>query len=100
MTWSRYSTTVESPSSPTPNTLLQVKFFLGLSHPQNILLAEVLMGSGRSLEEGTATHSSILAWRTPWTEEPCGLQSMGSHRVDTEKIEHEFTSTDLGNNSS
>ena len=81
MTWSRYSTTVESPSSPTPNTLLQVKFFLGLSHPQNILLAEVLMGSGRSLEEGTATHSSILAWRTPWTEEPCGLQSMGSHRV-------------------
>ena len=33
------------------------------------------------LEEGIATHSSILAWRTPWTEEPGGLQSMGSHRV-------------------
>ena len=31
-----------------------------------------------SLEEKMATHSSILAWRTPWTEEPCGLQSMGS----------------------
>ena len=29
-------------------------------------------GSGRSLEEGTATHSSILAWRIPWTEEPGG----------------------------
>ena len=29
------------------------------------------------LEEGTATHSSILAWRIPWTEEPGGLQSMG-----------------------
>ena len=29
------------------------------------------------LEEGIATHSSILAWRTPWTEEPGGLQSMG-----------------------
>ena len=28
-----------------------------------------------------ATHSSILAWRIPWTEEPGGLQSMGSHRV-------------------
>ena len=28
-----------------------------------------------------ATHSSILAWRIPWTEEPCGLQSMGSQRV-------------------
>ena len=30
------------------------------------------------LEEGTATHSSILAWRIPWTEEPGGLQSVGS----------------------
>ena len=29
------------------------------------------------LEKGTATHSSILAWRIPWTEEPGGLQSMG-----------------------
>ena len=28
-----------------------------------------------------ATHSSILAWRIPWTEEPGGLQSVGSHRV-------------------
>ena len=33
------------------------------------------------LEEETATHSSILAWRIPWTEEPGGLQSMESHRV-------------------
>ena len=33
------------------------------------------------LEEGMATHFSILAWRTPWTEEPGGLQSMGSQRV-------------------
>ena len=33
------------------------------------------------LEEHVATHSSILAWRIPWTEEPGGLQSMGSHRV-------------------
>ena len=32
-----------------------------------------------SLEEGMATHSRILAWRIPWTEEPGGLQSMGSH---------------------
>ena len=29
------------------------------------------------LEEGMATHSSILAWRITWTEEPCGLQSTG-----------------------
>ena len=33
------------------------------------------------LEEGTATHSSIVAWRIPWTEEPGGLQSMGFQRV-------------------
>ena len=33
------------------------------------------------LEEGIATHSSILAWRILWTEEPGGLQSMGSQRV-------------------
>ena len=33
------------------------------------------------LEEGMAIHSSILAWRIPWAEEPGGLQSMGLHRV-------------------
>ena len=33
------------------------------------------------LEEGVATHSSILDWRIPWTEEPGGLQSRGSQRV-------------------
>ena len=33
------------------------------------------------LEEGMAAHSSILAWRIPWMEEPGGLQSMGSQRV-------------------
>ena len=33
------------------------------------------------LEEGMAIHSSILAWRIPWIEEPGGLQSTGSHRV-------------------
>ena len=33
------------------------------------------------LEKGMATHSSILAWRIPWTKEPGGLQSIGSQRV-------------------
>ena len=37
------------------------------------------------LEEGMATHSSILAWLIPWTEEPGGLQSRGSQRGDTIK---------------
>ena len=34
-----------------------------------------------SLEEGMATHASILAWGIPWTEEPGGLPSRGPHRV-------------------
>ena len=36
------------------------------------------------LEEGTATHSSLLAWKTPWTEEPGGLQSIGSTKSQTQ----------------
>ena len=38
-------------------------------------------GSGRSLEKGMVIASSMLAWRTPWTEESGGLQSMGPQRV-------------------
>ena len=38
-------------------------------------------GSGRSPGEGSATHSSILAWTIAWTEEPGGLQSTGSQRA-------------------
>ena len=41
----------------------------------------LILGLGRPLEEGMATHSSILAGRIPWTEEPGGLQSMGLQRV-------------------
>ena len=41
------------------------------------------LGGEDPLEEGMAIHSSILAWRIPWTEEPGGLQSMGSHRLTT-----------------
>ena len=39
------------------------------------------LGREDPLEEGMATHSRILAGRIPWTEEPGGLQSMGSQRV-------------------
>ena len=39
------------------------------------------LGQRDPLQEGTATHFSILAWRIPWTEEPNGLQSMGQQRV-------------------
>ena len=41
------------------------------------------------LEEGMATHSGILAWRIPWTEEPGGLQSMGSQRVRHDLVTQE-----------
>ena len=39
------------------------------------------LGQGDPLEKGVASHSSILAWEIPWTEEPGGLQFMGSQRV-------------------
>ena len=39
------------------------------------------LGWEDTLEKGKATLSSILAWEVPWTEDPGGLQSMGSHRV-------------------
>ena len=41
------------------------------------------LGREDPLEEGMATHSSILAWRIPWTEEPGGLQSMDHKESDT-----------------
>jgi len=48
-------------------------------------------GSGRSPEEGMATHFSIFAWRTPWTEEPGRLQSLGHKELDmTEARTHTY----------
>jgi len=41
------------------------------------------LGQKDPLEKGVATHSSILAWRIPWTEEPSGLQTMGFKESDT-----------------
>ena len=40
------------------------------------------LGHEDPLEEDMSTHSSILAWRIPWTEEPRGLQSMGLQRME------------------
>ena len=42
------------------------------------------LGQGDFLEDGMATHSSILAWRIPWTKEPGGLQSIGPQSDSTE----------------
>ena len=49
--------------------------------PANVGDAGLIPGLGRSLEEGMTIHSSILAWETPWTEKPGGLQSTGSQRI-------------------
>ena len=49
----------------------------------DIIIAYTLLTLGQEdpLEEGMATHSSILTWKIPWTEEPGGLQSIGSQRA-------------------
>ena len=48
------------------------------------------LGQGDPLEKAMATHSSILACRSPWTEEACGLQSMGSQELDmTYQVSHQ-----------
>ena len=39
------------------------------------------LGQEDPMEKGMATHSNILAWRAPWTEEPDGLEFMGLHRL-------------------
>ena len=44
----------------------------------DIRVTGLIPGLGRSLEKGMATHSSILTWKMPWTEEPGGLQSIES----------------------
>ena len=54
----------------------------------------LIPGLGRSPGEIMATHSSILAWKIPWTEEPSKLQSMGSQRVEHDLVtEHACTAT-------
>ena len=55
------------------------------------------LGQEDPVEKKMATHSSILAWRIPWTEEPGGLQSTGSQRVGhaeaTEQQQHNKTTS-------
>ena len=52
------------------------------------------LGREDLLEEDMATHSSVLAYRIPWTEEPGGLQSMGSQRVTHDWSDLAYTHTD------
>ena len=61
--------------------------FPGSSVVKNLLAVQETrfqsLGLKDSLEKEMATHSSILAWRIPWTGEPGGLQSMGSQKSET-----------------
>ena len=57
-----------------------VKNPLAMQEPQETLVRS--LGQEDPLKEGMATHSSVLAWRIPWTEEPGGLQSVGLQRVE------------------
>ena len=55
----------------------------------NLDAGQVEMLTMKALEEEMATHSCILAWRIPWTEEPGRLQSMGSQESDTTSRQRE-----------
>ena len=63
----------------------ELRGFPGGTSGKNLLSMQKMqvqsLGLEDSLEKGRATHSSTLAWRIPWTEEPGRLQSMGSQRV-------------------
>ena len=54
------------------------------SHPPTFVLH---LDLALTPEKAMATHSSTLAWKIPWTEEPGSLQSMGSHRVRHDRID-------------
>ena len=66
------------------------KHFPGYSDGKEVACNEgdlgLSSGSGSFPAEGMATHASVLAWRIPWTEEPGGLQSMGSQRVRHDRL--------------
>ena len=75
-----YPHLVNQDFSSVPNACWRLPWWLkGKELPDNAGDAGWVQSLGREypLEKGMATHSSILAWRIPWTEEPGGLQSMG-----------------------
>ena len=69
-------------SSEPPETAISIRVFSdGKESVYNSGYLGLIVGLRRSLEEEMATHSSILARRIPWTEEPSGLQSIESQRA-------------------
>ena len=62
--------------------VLGVKNLLIMQETQETQMQVRSLGQEDPLEEGMAIHSSVLAWRIPWTEEPDGLHSIGAQRVE------------------
>ena len=85
---------MESGTARHRKTVLHTEGTFGISHLFTQLLVKGLpavwetqvhlLGQEDPLEKGMAIHSSILVWRIPWTEEPDGLQPMGSQSGMTE----------------
>ena len=90
-----------SASSPALVIFVLVCFFVFLNMTilvqtvknQSVVWEALVQSLGREdpLEKEMATHSSLLAWRMPWTEEPGGLQSMGPQRVGHDWATNTFT---------
>ena len=74
-------------------TILVAQTIKYLSTMQEIRVQS--LGWEDTLEKGMATHSSILAWRIPWTEEPGWLQSMGSQRVGHNQATKQINKTSI-----
>ena len=72
------------------SSYLYYKGFLGGSDGQESAHNAGDLGWKDPLEKGMATHSSVLAWRIPWTEESGGLQSMGSQRIGHDYILYRY----------
>ena len=64
----------------------------------NARVAGLIPGSGRLPEKEMANHSSIPAWRIPWTEEPGGLLSMGSPKSQRQLSDFHFQAVSCQNN--
>ena len=83
MFMAKFATGVLCPSIPQVHSLYRTSLVAQLVNNLPAMQETWIRSLGQEdpLEKEMATHSSILAWRIPWTEEPGGLLSIGSHRV-------------------
>ena len=82
-----------SPCSRNKSKYSFLFIFLIFQTVKNLSAMWESLGREDPLKKGMATHSRILAWRIPWTEEPGGLQSMGSQRVEHSWVTNASTFT-------